>query len=115
MEEIVYKIIILGEPTAGKTEFVDRYINQKSQSNYLTSIGLDYKLKSISLKDGTKVKLQIWDTAGQERYRTITKAYFEQNHGIILLYDVTNIETFIQVKSWANQIKNLTSSNAKIS
>ena len=52
-----------------------------------------------------QVKLQIWDTAGQERFRTITVSYFKGAHGIILLYDVTDMETFESIRNWIQQVR----------
>jgi Ras-related protein Rab-8A len=65
---------------------------------------IDFKIKTITLDSGKKVKLQIWDTAGQERFRTITTAYYRGAMGILLVYDVTNEQTFLNVKNWMRQI-----------
>ena len=58
----------------------------------------------MQLQSGKEVKLQIWDTAGQDRFRSITKNYYKGSHGIILIYDVTSLKTFENVKSWVSQI-----------
>ena len=71
----------------------------------MSTIGLDYRLKSMTLKSGKNVKVQIWDTAGQDRFRAITKNYYKGAHGIILIYDVTNQLSFDNVSNWINQIK----------
>ena len=57
------------------------------------------------LKNGKNIKLQIWDTAGQDRFRAITKNYYKGAHGIILIYDVTSLQTYENVKTWINQIR----------
>merc|ERR1711924_145695 len=72
--------------------------------SFITTIGIDFKIKTITLDSGKKVKLQIWDTAGQERFRTITTAYYHGAMGILLVYDVTNEQTFLNVKNWMRQI-----------
>ena len=58
----------------------------------------------MTLQSGKEVKLQIWDTAGQDRFRSINKNYYKGSHGIILIYDVTSLKTFENVKSWVSQI-----------
>ena len=70
----------------------------------ITPRSIDFKIKTITLDSGKKVKLQIWDTAGQERFRTITTAYYRGAMGILLVYDVTNEQTFLNVKNWMRQI-----------
>jgi Ras-related protein Rab-1A len=65
--------------------------------SYISTIGVDFKIQSLKL-DGSTVKMQIWDTAGQERFRTITSSYYRGAHGIMVVYDVTDRETFENVK-----------------
>ena len=67
-------------------------------------IGIDFKIKIINL-EGKLIKLQIWDTAGQERFRTITKTYYKGAHGIILTYDVTDQNSFKNIRNWIKQIE----------
>jgi Ras-related protein Rab-1A len=68
-----------------------------------STIGVDFKIRTIEL-EGKTVKLQIWDTAGQERFRTITSSYYRGAHGIIVVYDVTDNDTFTNVKQWLQEI-----------
>jgi Ras-related protein Rab-35 len=70
---------------------------------YITTIGVDFKIRTIEV-NGEKVKLQIWDTAGQERFRTITSTYYRGTHGVIVVYDVTNADSFVNVKRWLQEI-----------
>ena len=113
-DDIVYKVLLLGDSTVGKTCFLLRYCDKTFQEAHLSTIGLDYRLKSMELDDGKRIKLQIWDTAGQDRFRAITKNYYKGANGIILIYDVTNIETFENVKNWIAQIKEEANSNVII-
>jgi len=101
----VYKILLLGDSTVGKTCFLMRYTDNTFQEIHMSTIGLDYRLKTMTLNSGKQVKVQIWDTAGQDRFRAITKNYYKGAHGIILIYDVTNQLTFENVTNWINQIK----------
>ena len=80
-----------------------RYSDDSFTSSFITTIGIDFKIKSI-LINASKVKLQIWDTAGQERFRTITTAYYRGAMGILLVYDVTDEASFSNVRNWMRQI-----------
>ena len=82
--EVLYKILLLGDWAVGKTCFLMRYTENTFTEMHLTTVGLDYKLKTVKLDNDKTVKVQIWDTAGQERYKTITKSYIKGANGIIL-------------------------------
>ncbi|XBI61724.1 hypothetical protein VPH35_042476 [Triticum aestivum] len=73
--------------------------------SYISTIGVDFKIRTVE-QDGKTMKLQIWDTAGQERFRTITSSYYRGAHGIIIVYDVTDQDSFNNVKQWLNEIGN---------
>ena len=102
--DCVYKVLLLGDSTVGKTCILLKYTDKIFQETHMMTIGLDYRLKTMALQSGKEVKLQIWDTAGQDRFRSITKNYYKGSHGIILIYDVTSLKTFENVKSWVSQI-----------
>ena len=103
--EFVYKILLLGDATVGKTCFLMRYVDNTFQDSHMSTVGLDYKIKTLQMEDGKNVKIQIWDTAGQDRFRSITKNYYKGAHAIILIFDVTNHDSFDNVSVWINQIK----------
>ena len=113
-EDIVYKVLLLGDSTVGKTCFLLRYCDKSFQDAHLSTIGLDYRLRTMTLKNNKTIKLQIWDTDGQDRFRAITKNYYKGANGIILIYDVTNSQTFENVKNWITQIKEEASKNVVI-
>jgi small GTP-binding protein len=102
--DCIYKVLLLGDSTVGKTCVLLKYTDKIFQETHMMTIGLDYRLKVMQLQSGKEVKLQIWDTAGQDRFRSITKNYYKGSHGIILIYDVTSLKTFENVKSWVSQI-----------
>ena len=113
-EEPVYKVLLLGDSTVGKTCFLMRYTDKTFQDVYMSTIGLDYRLKSMVLKNGKKIKLQIWDTAGQDRFRAITRNYYKGANGVILVYDVTNVQSYDNVKMWVAQIREKAPKNVVI-
>ena len=113
-KELLYKILLLGDSSVGKTCFLMRYADNTFQEIHMSTIGLDYKLKNVQLDDGKIVKIQIWDTAGQDRFRSITKNYYKGAHGIILIYDVTSRKTFENVQHWITQIKEEVSDKVNI-
>ena len=92
--DFVFKILLLGDSEVGKSCFLMRYSDNVFVENYITTIGLDYKLKIVKLDSGKTIKVQLWDTAGQDKYRTIAKNYYKGSHGILLLYDITKITSF---------------------
>jgi Ras-related protein Rab-8A len=97
------KLLLIGDSGVGKSNILLRYSDDSFTSSFITTIGIDFKIKNMTIAD-SKVKLQIWDTAGQERFRTITTAYYRGAMGILVVYDVTNEETFENVHNWLRQI-----------
>ena len=112
--EFVFKILLLGDSEVGKSCFLMRYSDNVFVENYITTIGLDYKLKSVKLDSGKTIKVQLWDTAGQDKYRTIAKNYFKGSHGILLLYDVTKQSSFQNIRDWIQDIREEVSQKAII-
>jgi len=98
------KLLMIGDSGVGKTCLLLRYANDSFSPTFITTIGIDFKIKDIQL-DGKRIKLQIWDTAGQERFRTITTSYFRGAQGILLVYDVTDRNSFISIRNWVAQIQ----------
>ena len=104
-EPPLYKILLLGDSTVGKTCFLLRYTDDTFLDLHMATIGLDYRLKTMILDDQKMVKVQLWDTAGQDKFRAITRNYYKGARGIILIYDVTNIKSYENIKKWINEIK----------
>ena len=102
--EILIKLLIIGESSVGKSCLLLRFAEDKFNENFLTTIGIDFKVRKETIDDA-KVKLQIWDTAGQEKFRTITKAYYRGANGILLVFDVTKRDSFNKTRSWMTSIK----------
>ena len=102
-EDYVLKILTIGESGVGKTCLLLRYTEDRFVKNHLTTIGIDYKAKNIVINQ-KNVKLKIWDTAGQERFRNITQQYYKSADGILMVFDLTDKESFEKVKDWMKQI-----------
>lgn len=83
------KLIIIGDSGVGKTNMIMKFCDQGFRDNYIATIGVDFKVKTIQIDD-KKFKLQIWDTAGQERFRNITQTYYKGAVGVILAYSITS-------------------------
>ncbi|KAL9229330.1 hypothetical protein vseg_004808 [Gypsophila vaccaria] len=101
--DYLFKLLLIGDSSVGKSCLLLRFADDSYVDSYISTIGVDFKIRTIEL-EGKTVKLQIWDTAGQERFRTITSSYYRGAHGIIIVYDVTEMESFNNVKQWLNEI-----------
>jgi len=100
----LFKLLIIGDSGVGKSSLLVRFADNMFSGNYITTIGVDFKIRTIEV-NGDRVKLQIWDTAGQERFRTITSTYYRGTHGVIVVYDVTSGDSFANVKRWLHEIE----------
>ncbi|XP_077978419.1 ras-related protein Rab-18-like [Glandiceps talaboti] len=97
------KILIIGESGVGKSSLLLRFTDDTFDPEQPATIGVDFKVKTLSV-DGNKAKLAIWDTAGQERFRTLTPSYYRGAQGVILVYDVSNKQTFQKLDMWLNEL-----------
>merc|ERR1712166_801729 len=102
--DYLIKLLLIGDSGVGKSCLLCRYSDDVFNSNFITTIGIDFKIRTIEL-DGAKIKLQIWDTAGQERFRTITQAYYRGAMGILLVYDVCDDKSFNNIRTWMRNIE----------
>ncbi|CAI0437667.1 unnamed protein product [Linum tenue] len=95
--DYLFKLLLIGDSSVGKSCLLLRFADDSYVDSYISTIGVDFKIRTVE-QDGKTIKLQIWDTAGQERFRTITSSYYRGAHGIIIVYDVTEMESFNNVK-----------------
>jgi len=102
--DYLFKLLLIGDSGVGKSCLLLRFADDTYTDSYISTIGVDFKIRTIEL-EGKTVKLQIWDTAGQERFRTITSSYYRGAHGIIVVYDVTDQDSFANVKQWLQEIE----------
>ena len=102
-EVVSYKIVLLGDSSVGKSCIMERYVNNNFDENSEVTIGASFATKDILTKEN-KIKFEMWDTAGQERYKSLTPMYYRNAMGAIIIYDITNKETFTSAESWIKQI-----------
>ena len=104
--DFLIKLALLGDPTVGKTNLVIRYTENTFSLNTPPTIGYDYKSKTVDIKKTKqKAKVQIFDTAGQERYMSLSKNVYKRVDGVILVYDITQMQTFKNISKWIELIK----------
>jgi len=111
--DYLLKVVMVGDSGVGKSSLLKRFANRDFTGDYISTIGVDFEIKTLEI-DGKTVKLQIWDTAGQERFQNITTSYYRGAHCIILVYDITQLETFEHVHKWHRQIQEHSNSNVQI-
>ena len=97
-------LLVIGDSTVGKTSILSRYTKGVFNANFLATIGLDYFSKDEVINNKT-VRIKIWDTAGVNKFHSLVKGFFRNAQGIMVVYDVTNIETYENVKYWTQSIK----------
>eukprot|EP00026_Physarum_polycephalum_P002025 Phypoly_transcript_02029.p1 GENE.Phypoly_transcript_02029~~Phypoly_transcript_02029.p1 ORF type:complete len:983 (+),score=158.19 Phypoly_transcript_02029:31-2949(+) len=101
--DYLFKLLIIGDSGVGKSALLMRYVDDKFEPNYISTIGVDFKIKTIE-NNGKLIKLQIWDTAGQERFRTITSSYYRGAHGVLIVFDLTDETSFRNLPQWLDQL-----------
>ena len=105
--DYIFKIVLIGDTCVGKSCILVRFSDDVFVENYVTTIGVDFRFKTMIVKNKI-AKIQIWDTAGQERYRSITTAYYRGAAAIIICCDSTNKESFYNIKNWIDEISKYT-------
>ncbi|THD25845.1 Ras protein Rab 10 [Fasciola hepatica] len=110
--DVLFKLLLIGDSGVGKTCLLFRYVEDTFSSSFISTIGIDFKIKTVEL-EGKKIKLQIWDTAGQERFQTITASYYRGAMGIMLVYDITSRRTFDNIQRWMGNIQSLASTDVE--
>ncbi|KAL7648837.1 UNVERIFIED_CONTAM: hypothetical protein RMT77_000756 [Armadillidium vulgare] len=101
-----FKVVLLGEGCVGKTSLVLRYVEDKFSDKHISTLQASFLTKRINI-DGQRVNLAIWDTAGQERFHALGPIYYRDSHGAILVYDITDEDSFQKVKNWVRELRKM--------
>jgi len=100
----LFKFIIVGDSSVGKSNLLLRYLNNKFEDEYQSTIGVEFGAKNLEI-DNINYRIQLWDTAGQEQFRSITRAYYQNSVCAIVVYDISNEITFKNVKDWIDDVR----------
>jgi len=111
--DYLVKTILVGDSGVGKSCLLKRFTRNEFADHHLSTIGVDFGVKTIDL-DGKVAKLQIWDTAGQERFRSITSSYYKGANVVLVVCDVTNPDSFKNVKKWMEEIKKYANEDVQV-
>ncbi|KAF4527423.1 hypothetical protein B566_EDAN015943 [Ephemera danica] len=101
-----FKVVLLGEGCVGKTSLVMRYVEDKFNDKHVTTLQASYLNKKLNI-GGRRVNLSIWDTAGQERFHALGPIYYRASNGAILVYDITDEDSFQKVKNWVKELRKM--------
>eukprot|EP00931_Biecheleriopsis_adriatica_P065891 TRINITY_DN40341_c0_g1_i1.p1 TRINITY_DN40341_c0_g1~~TRINITY_DN40341_c0_g1_i1.p1 ORF type:complete len:218 (+),score=53.38 TRINITY_DN40341_c0_g1_i1:95-748(+) len=110
----LYKIVLVGDATVGKTHLLARYVKGALPKAPTATVGVEFATRIVTVKDGKKVKAQIWDTAGQERYRAITSTHYRRAVGALLCYDITKQASFQNCAKWMEELRQSAEPDIKI-
>ena len=102
--EFIFKVLLLGNSNVGKSSLFLRFVDDIWNDTFVPTIGVDFKIKTLEIDD-KKIKMQIWDTAGQERFKNIIASYYRGAHGILLIYDITDKDSFKNLQNWLIEIE----------
>merc|ERR1711976_867970 len=99
-----YKVVFLGKQSVGKTSLITRFMYDSFDNTYQATIGIDFLSKTMYLEDRT-IRLQLWDTAGQERFRSLIPSYIRDSSVAVVVYDITNANSFQQTSKWIDDVR----------
>uniref|UniRef100_A0A3P9LEY1 Si:dkey-34d22.5 n=1 Tax=Oryzias latipes TaxID=8090 RepID=A0A3P9LEY1_ORYLA len=100
-----FRIIMLGDSTVGKSSLLKRYTEDLFLESINQTVGVDFYVSFLEVEPGVRVKLQFWDTAGQERFRSVTRSYYRNSVGGLLVFDMTNRDSFDHIKGWHDEVR----------
>ena len=109
----LFKLIMVGDSGVGKSSLLLQFTNNTFIPVHDITIGVEFGTKNVFL-DGKEIKLQVWDTAGQECFRSITRSYYRDSAGCVLVYDISRRDSFTHLKNWINDVKEMTNDTTNI-
>ncbi|TEB19037.1 nucleoside triphosphate phosphatase [Perkinsus sp. BL_2016] len=98
------KILLIGDAGVGKSSLARRFAEEEASESPVTTIGVDFKVRYFQLSNDRKFKVALWDTAGAEKFRSLTANYYRGVHAYILVYDVSDTNTFSSLNYWIQQV-----------
>ena len=110
--DYLFKVLFVGDSGVGKTQIINKFVENNFLENCVSTIGVDFKIKEVEFKN-KKIKLQLWDTAGQERFRAIIQNYYKNAHLIAFFYAINNRNSFNSIPKWVDEVKKQTDKNTK--
>lgn len=102
--DMIFKIVLIGDSGVGKSNIMSRYLKDEFSFETRTTVGVEFGAKKIELS-GARIKAQIWDTAGQERYKSVANAYYKGSKAALVVFDLTNEESFLNVDKWLSEVR----------
>ncbi|VDK84672.1 unnamed protein product, partial [Litomosoides sigmodontis] len=113
-EQILFKILIIGDVGTGKSSIVQRYAHNLFTQHYKATVGVDFATRNLLWDDETIVRLQLWDISGQDRFSNMTRVYYKDAHGAIIVFDCTRQNTYDGALRWKSDLDNkITLANEK--
>ena len=111
--EIIFKTLLIGDANVGKSNLLLRYVKNEFVPDMKSTVGVEFGSKILKIY-GINIKVQIWDTAGQERYRSVTSSYYKGSKGVLIVYDISNYNSFESVDRWINEFRMKSDENSAI-
>ncbi|NVM04336.1 MAG: GTP-binding protein [Candidatus Helarchaeota archaeon] len=103
--KIAYKMVIIGNPGVGKTSLLKKFSNSEFDSQYIPTLGVDVKKHSYDLNSDINASFTAWDVSGQKTFRKLRKIYYPNTESFLIVYDVSNLNSFEEIESWVDEIK----------
>jgi Ras-related protein Rab-2A len=98
------KLILIGDTGVGKSCILAKLIKEEFKEEHNVTIGVEFGNYSMIVNNDQMMKLQIWDTAGQESFRSITRIFYKGSQAVMLVFDITERQTFMSIRSWQKEI-----------
>jgi len=109
-EDTCFKLVMVGDSGVGKSCLLDKFLDDSSTNNFISTIGVDIRSREMLLND-KRVKIQVWDTGGQQRYRPVLASCYRGALGVIIVFDVTNRSSFDNIKQWIVEVEEFSHSS----